>query len=148
MPHATKLRSSLLIMILAISTLTLTGCFDRANHHSFKHEMMFDLITWKLDLNEQQESKLLAVKTEILSLKDDIKTQKSTDQTKVLSLIESDYIPAEELMGLVDNKREIIELHIPRVITALTDFHQTLNPEQKQKIAEYLREEAFLQDSE
>ena len=119
----------LTIIMLFFSSFALAGCFHDKHHRG--GDMMFEYLSWKLDLNEQQQTMLDDIKSEMRKIHEQTKTEKQQDKASAVALIEAETLDTNAVMTLINKKQNTINTHAPGIVEKLAALHATLTPEQK-----------------
>jgi len=115
-----------------------SGC----NHHASaekKAEWITKKISSKLDLNEEQESKLEEVKIAFLQSRKKHKEGRKEMLSEIEGLISSDSVAITDIKKLIDRKKSWIDGELPRVFPKIKAFHASLSFEQKKNAVELIR---------
>ena len=123
-------------LVLVISAFTITACGYRHHDPAQRAEWMVQRMTDHLDLTEDQQARLRAIKTEIEA---SMKKYHDTRQQlfdRLAANIESPELDKQLLMEFVETRKQAYDDIAPRVIDKVIDFHASLNAEQKKKVAD------------
>ncbi|MDH5548156.1 MAG: hypothetical protein OEZ43_21480 [Gammaproteobacteria bacterium] len=125
-------------LLAGIGTLFLSGC---TRHHSpeDKADYIVHKISKKMDLNEDQRSKLEAVKDEIMQHHAEHKAYKQQMIDDLIAEIEKPELDQNVLLGMVNHHKMTVEKVSPGVIEKLAVFHASLNDEQKKHMVEKIK---------
>jgi Spy/CpxP family protein refolding chaperone len=107
---------------------------DPATRVAFVTERVSD----KLDLNQTQILALENLKDEILQRKESIQNSKGELRNQVKNLIVAESFDQQKAQELIDNQVSMVNEEAPTMLSALGEFLDTLNPEQKNKIASFI----------
>ena len=124
------------LIALLVGSLSLAGCFHDRPHRG--GDMMFDYLSWKLDLNEEQQELLNDIRAEIESIREQTREQRAQDKLTAITLIQADTLDTNAAMVLLNKKQDTINAHAPAVLEKVAALHATLSPEQKTVIIEKL----------
>ena len=124
------------VLILAISALAIAACGHRHHDPAQRAEWMVERVTDRLDLNEDQQAKLRAIKTEFEVSMKKYHEQRQQLYDRLAANIESPELDKELLMEIVETRKSAYDDIAPRVVDKVIDFHASLNAEQKKKVAE------------
>ena len=128
------------ISLIALSAAVLfgvAGCFKHTPEE--KAEWITDRISSKLELDESQQQKLASVKDEVLALRAAMHEDREARFEKADEMIRSDYIAPADIKAIWTDKEAIINRHADELAQKVSDFHASLNAEQKAKAAEYIQ---------
>jgi len=123
----------------------LSAC-SREPHGSWSEERVTEMrgkvvekLSDKLDLNGAQKQKLNLLADELLAQRAALRGQPGTDpRAEFKALIASDKFDRTRAQSLLEQKTQAVSGHGPKVITALADFYDSLNPEQQKQVRERL----------
>lgn len=125
----------------------LTACGARGEHHrgGWSDERVSEVrgkvvgkIGSKLDLNEAQKQKLDALADEIIAQRKALKGSNPDPRAEFNALISANTFDRAGAQALLDQKTQAIQGSAPKVIAALADFYDSLNPEQQKQVRERL----------
>lgn len=94
----------------------------------------------KLDLNDAQKLKLTALADELIAQRKALRGTSADPKAEFSSLIAGAQFDRSKAQALLSQKTEAVQGNGPKVITALADFYDSLNPEQQAKVRGYLNE--------
>lgn len=103
-----------------------------------KAEKVVKRVSKKLELNDKQKEKLDKVKVKMLAIMKDRHSTKEDFHTDVKKLLTQDKVSEVEIKSLLDRKRNHIDQILPEVLPELIDFHASLEPTQKEKLAQFV----------
>ncbi len=130
-----------LIGVFISGALIFTGC--RSHSHEGKAEFMVDYIAETLDLSDGQRAQLDGFKDEFIAKAKEMHAQKEATHAAFMAELRKEEISRENLNDLIDQKRAQIDEIIDLAVVRLVEFHKTLSPEQREKLAakvEYFHE--------
>ena len=122
--------------ILAIGALAVTACGHRHHDPAQRAEWMMERVSDHLDLNEDQQAKLRAIKTEFEAGMQQYHQQRQQLFDRLAENIESPTLDKQLLMEMVETRKQAYNEIAPRIIDKVIDFHASLNAEQKKKVAD------------
>ena len=93
----------------------------------------------KLDLTEQQKSKLVDLKDHYLKVRETYQSTKVTDLNTLLQLASAEKFSKEQATQLIESKLSIVQTEYPAFIEKLAVFHDSLDAEQKAKISKKIQ---------
>jgi len=98
-------------------------------------------ISSKLDLTEEQNKKLTQIKNEIIEKKKDLQPPNREEfKNKLAELVKKEKITADELDNVFEEKHSLHREHQKFFMQKLAEFHSILTPEQKEKLANHVKE--------
>jgi hypothetical protein len=125
------------LTLLTISILGLSfGCKNRNPESKAKY--IINKVEKKLELNQNQKEKLLKLKDKILTIQKNKIPKKEEFQKDVKKLIVQVSISEVDIKSLLDRKRNDLDQILPEVLPELIDFHASLNPDQKNKLVQFI----------
>jgi uncharacterized membrane protein len=126
------------IGILVVGLMCLGGC----RHHSPEKmaDHAIDDLTAKLELNTAQQQYLQVIKTALLGKLAEMKKARQSMHEEVLTELQKDVLDQEKLRKMVNTRKTEMDDVSNIVIARLAQFHSTLSPEQKKKLAEYVKD--------
>jgi Spy/CpxP family protein refolding chaperone len=130
-----------LIGVFISGALIFTGC--RSHSHEGKAEFMVDYIAETLDLTNGQRAQLDGIKEEFIAKAKEMHAQKEAMHAEFMAELRKETIDPENLKDLIAQKRAQIDEIIDLAVVRLVEFHKTLSPEQREKLAakvEYFHE--------
>jgi len=131
------LRHTGIFAIIGILGFTLSACGHNHNPEE-KAEWMVHKITRKLDLNEDQQTKLQAVADEFIQHHRAQRQNKQQHMESLLAEIRKPEIDKAVLTQMFEQHQADIAQLAPRIIDKLAIFHASLDSEQKEKLAKKL----------
>lgn len=91
----------------------------------------------KLDLDEAQRSKLGVLADELIAQRAAFRGAGDT-RTEMKALIDGASFDRARAQAMLDQKMQAVQGNAPRVIAAMGDFYDSLNPTQQQQVREQL----------
>jgi hypothetical protein len=129
---------SKLIALLALGTVLLAGCADRA--HRWGHENGTGHITEALSLNENQKAELDVLMKQIKSRSLDLCSSRYIIEAEFKKQLQNDSLNAERLNSLIAEELGRVEAAVGSIVVQVADFHSTLTADQKEKLLDSLNE--------
>lgn len=133
----------------ALGLTVLAGGLAACGHYrgGFTDERVMEMrgkaverIAGKLDLNAEQKQKLNLLADELLAQRKAIKGDGTAPRALMGSLIAGDKFDRARAQTLVDDKTRAVEASAPKLVAALGDFYDSLNPTQQKELREKLQE--------
>lgn len=121
-----------LIAVPIIGLLTLAGC--RHPGHQKGALFMMDYLTEVMDLTDEQQAQLDEIQDELMTKAKDMRAEHKNMHAMIVAQLKSDSINKEQLKADIANHRAQMDDLIDLAIERLAEFHQTLTPEQKDKL--------------
>ena len=123
------------IVVLIIGAAFFTGC--RSHHgHGKKHAFVLDYISETLDLSQEQESQLAAIKEDVETRMAALRDDKAAMAVTVKEQLAMDQMDETLIRAMVEEHRSKMDGVIDLVVDRLMVFHKNLTPGQKEKLIE------------
>ena len=126
----------------------LTACGSRGGHHergSMSEERMVDMrgkvierVSSKLELNEAQKQKLGLLADEMIAQRKAMRGDSADPRTEMKALIAGNAFDRTRAQTLLTQKTEVVQAGGPKMIAAMADFYDSLNPQQQGQVRERL----------
>lgn len=126
----------------------LTACGHRYEHHGWNvsaedrarfRERMIDRVSNKLELNEDQKKRLVALADKLHEQRSAIAGQAGDTRAEVQALVAGDRFDRARAQALVSGKTAAVTAKSPEVIAALADFYDSLTPAQQAKVRDFMQ---------
>jgi Spy/CpxP family protein refolding chaperone len=124
------------IAVLGLGSALFFGCRHDGPHKGAA--FMMDYLTEALDLNEEQQTRANAIRDEILIKAQAMRSGKKQMHDELKAQLSSTKIDTTRVKELVAEHRAEMDEMIDLVVDRIADFHQTLSPEQRNKLLEKL----------
>jgi Spy/CpxP family protein refolding chaperone len=121
-----------LIAVPIIGLLTLTGC--RHPGHQKGVLFMMDYLTEVMDLTDVQQQQLDEIQDELMAKAEDMRAEHKNMHATFVAQLKNESINKEQLKADIAEHRVQMDDFIDLAIERLAEFHQTLTPEQKDKL--------------
>ena len=121
-----------LIAVPIIGLLTLAGCRHPGHHKGAL--FIIDYLTEVMDLTDEQQARLDEIQDELMTKAKDMRAEHKNMHDLIVAQLGSESINKQELKEEVANHRAQMDSLIDLAIDRLAEFHQTLTPEQKDKL--------------
>lgn len=95
-------------------------------------------VTDKLDLNEAQKQKFAVLADELIAQRKALRGDGADPRSEMKALIAGDKFDRGRAETLLGQKTQVVQTGGPKVIGALADFYDSLNPEQQKQIRDRL----------
>ncbi|TXT36051.1 MAG: hypothetical protein FD135_4539 [Comamonadaceae bacterium] len=99
-----------------------------------------DRISSQLDLNDAQKQKLAVLADEIMAQRTAFRGQGADPRADFKALIAGDKFDRSRAQTLLEQKTQAVQGNAPKVIAALADFYDSLNPEQQKQVRDKLEQ--------
>jgi len=93
----------------------------------------------KLDLNEAQKQKLATLADKLQAQRAAFVGQAGDPRAEVQALVVDGGHHRARAQALIDEKLRAVQTGSPEVLTAMADFYDSLNPEQQQKVRDFMQ---------
>ena len=139
-------RSMKIITAVVLSVGVVGGAAAYGKHRFSSPESranyMVGYVSDELDLSSTQEQSLQELKDAIMTARVTLRTQMKSARDEVQSLISSERFDQDKALELINGKAAAISNAAPTVVTALGNFLDGLNAEQKEEIMEFIEHKA------
>jgi Spy/CpxP family protein refolding chaperone len=133
---------------IAGTTLVLGGLAGCARHHGPMTDdtvaevrtKVVERIGHKLELNDAQKQKLSVLADEVVAQRKALRGDGGHPREQFRALVAGERFDREKAQALLNEKTQVVQGAGPRVIGALADFYDSLNPEQQRQVRERLAE--------
>ncbi len=122
------------VSILLSGVWIISGCGHRS--HGERAEWMTEKIASKLELNEAQKKQLNSFKDELMDKKQQLRASRSTIEGELIAQLQSEKIDQEHLKEVIAKEEAKLDEMASTFVTQLTEFHDSLTPEQRIKLIE------------
>lgn len=112
------------------------GYKQYGGHHN--PERMVQRISEKLDLNDDQKSKLGAVKDALIEGKKAFRQERTEAIDEVIAEVKKSEMDESRIMELIEERTSKIDVIAPGVVAPLVEFHKSLDDGQREKIVNLL----------
>jgi Spy/CpxP family protein refolding chaperone len=141
LPMKTWIKRTLVSALGAVALVGgLSGC-ARDHHGGWSDERVGEMrgkviekISDKLVLNDAQKQKLAVLADELLAQRKALKGDTTDPRAQMQALVQGDKFDRDTALSLLSAKTQAVQGQGPKVIAALADFYDSLNPEQQQKV--------------
>ena len=128
-----------MLVIGAVSVMGMTACAHKRHTPEEKAEWFVKRVASKLDLNELQKAKLDEAKAVFLRGASERQQQHQMMMDELITQIESEKLDNVKLTGLITGHVNERLQELPTVMEKLSEFHATLDADQKQKMIKKLK---------
>ncbi|MBE0590636.1 MAG: Spy/CpxP family protein refolding chaperone [Hydrogenophaga sp.] len=124
----------------------LTACGSRGDHaRGWSEERVTEMrgkaierISSKLELNAEQKQKLGVLADEMIASRKAFRGEGGDPRVDFKALVAGEKFDRAKAQSLLDQKTAAVQGNAPKVLTALADFYDSLNPEQQRQVREKL----------
>ena len=132
------LRYTGIITIISVAAFSITACGHHRHNPEEKAEWIVKKVTHKLDLNEDQQTKLKAVSDEFVAHHREHKKTKNAHMETLLKEVRKPELDKEALNGMFEEHQKHMSNLAPKMFDKLAIFHASLDDEQKEELADKL----------
>lgn len=126
------------VLPFAVVGLALSACGPRGDAAE-KASWVTSRVSRELDLNDEQKSKLDALKNEVLKVRTALKEGKPTARERIVAELKAEEGPDEaRLVELLRAQLRIIDQALPDLVSKYKAFHTSLSAGQRGQIREKL----------
>lgn len=128
----------------------LTACGSHGGHRGggdWSAERMTEMrgkamqrISAKLDLNATQQQKLGLLADELMASRTAMRGQGGSPRTELGGLVVGEKFDRERALSMLTEKTQVVQTQGPKVVVAMADFYDSLNPQQQAQVRERLAE--------
>lgn len=104
-----------------------------------KVEFVSERVSRKLDLTEAQQLKFVALAESVVAAMNDVRPARQQQMTEVSELLNQPVFDQARALQMVQQKTQLVNDRAPALIASLGEFVDSLNPEQKQQLGEFLQ---------
>ena len=108
------------------------------NHGIHGPERMMQRISEKLELTQEQQTKLEAVKDALVEGRQAFRQERAETFDKVIAEVRKSEMDESTVMALVEERTSRIDVLAPGVVGPVVEFHKSLNDEQREKVVNLL----------
>lgn len=133
------------LIVSVVSVFVLTGCPGRSPES--RADWVVNKIEDELKLDEKQNAKLHDVKNALLEARKRWKENRNQmiDETK--AMIVSEKLDQAKAKAMLERRQKMNESEFEIIYPKLSEFHATLNPEQKKKFVALIEKvEGYIKD--
>ena len=130
---------------LLVGGLTACGSRGHHDHASMSPERVMEMrgkmierVSDKLDLNEAQKLKLGVLADEMIAQRQAMRGDSADPRTELKALVATEKFDRTRAQTLLTQKTEVVQAGGPKVIAAMADFYDSLNPAQQAEVRERL----------
>ncbi|MFW5331171.1 Spy/CpxP family protein refolding chaperone [Hydrogenophaga sp. ZJX-1] len=124
----------------------LTACGSRGDHaRGWSEERVTEMrgkaierISSKLELNAEQKQKLGVLADEMIASRKAFRGEGADPRADFKTLVAGEKFDRAKAQSLLDQKTAAVQGSAPKVLAALADFYDSLNPEQQRQVREKL----------
>jgi protein CpxP len=99
---------------------------------------VIERVSGKLELNEAQKLKLGVLADEMIAQRKAMRGDSADPRTEMKALVAGEKFDRTRAQTLLTQKTEVVQAGGPKVISAMADFYDSLNPAQQAQVRERL----------
>lgn len=135
-----------LVGILGASILigSLTAC-SRSHHAEWSPERVTEMrgkvierVSSKLELNEAQKQKLGVLADEMIASRTAFRGKEADPRAEMKAMISGAKFDRSRAQTMLEQKTQVVQGNGPKLIAAMADFYDSLNPEQQKQVRDRL----------
>lgn len=135
------------LIIILLSMFMVTGVVACKHHHSrgfdeFDLEAAVNRIASRLELDESQKADLKKITTEIAAKAKEIHADREAHHKELADMVRQETISRDTVDQMIADKLEKIQIMADFAADRLIAFHETLTPEQREKVAKHIEEKS------
>ena len=133
------------IIMYTIGGTLLTATVVACNHGmrfgtaEERGDWLVEKVTKELELDAAQKSNLVGVKNEFLSLRADLRDDRSQMKTEVLAMLQQPLLDRDKVNAIVNERIATINTRSPVIIDAVADFYDSLDDAQRSELREFIQ---------
>ncbi len=137
------MKKSTKIITAVVLTLGIAGGAAALGKHHYgdpskRAQHMMNYVGDELNLDSTQLQALSVLKDQLLSARETMHSQMKNAHSQAETLLSADTFDKAKALEMVTAKTAAVDQAAPEVVTALGNFMDTLNAEQKSQVAEFL----------
>jgi Spy/CpxP family protein refolding chaperone len=128
-----------------VGGLTACGGRDHHDHAGMSPERVMEMrgkvierVSDKLELNEAQKLKLGVLADEMIAQRKALRGDSAEPRAEMKALVAGEKFDRTRAQTLLTQKTEVVQAGGPKVIAAMADFYDSLNPTQQAEVRERL----------
>lgn len=131
------MKKALVISILVLVGIGILGfTFRGYASHEMRTERAIEWVSSELSLTEEQQAKLAFVAEDLSKFREEMRKDREEMKKDILNLIGSNEINQAKILELIEAKQKQVDDFAPQIVAKIADFHESLTPEQKKKLAD------------
>ncbi|MGH7909370.1 MAG: Spy/CpxP family protein refolding chaperone [Thermodesulfobacteriota bacterium] len=129
---------SVITGVVLISVLGFFGNLRGKESCEEGKERAIEWISSELSLTKEQRLKLVHISDELVRLEKEMKRDREVFKEEAIDMIASDELNQAKILGWIKEKQKQVDEFAAVIIAELADFHKSLNPKQRKKLADEL----------
>ena len=91
----------------------------------------------QLDLDDNQQQKLQAFSTEMMTVRQDMKQQFGDDREQLLALLQQTTLDQQQLLTMIQSHTRAINERAPVIVASVAEFYDSLDSEQQAQLRQF-----------
>ena len=133
-----RLMKTVAVTLLGLTILSVAAC-HRHRTATERAEWMVNKVTKELDLTDQQQAKLIAVKDAFLAARAQGRAEHDALLDEAVAMVSSNQFDQAKALQLLERHQALQRKAAPPIVERLADLHGSLSPEQRAKAGEQLK---------
>ena len=121
--------------VVIVVGATVAGCKSAKMGPEEVGGHIMDFMSRRLELDDTQRAKLEAVRDEIRRVRQETQSERKALATAWMDEIRKEEMDPQRMMELMKQRHALKERNAPQVLDDVVTFHQSLTPEQRERIA-------------
>jgi hypothetical protein len=101
----------------------------------FASEVAIKRIAYKLELDEEQLEKLRAIKSEIIAIRQEDRSEQDLLINAWITEWRKPRMDEENVSALINEREKLMDLYAPRIMQKVIEFHASLTDNQREMVA-------------
>lgn len=136
MRHIRFSNKTMVILLIGLMSFGILSQCSRSYNPEKRAQRMADMLTDELDLDDKQSQHLNKIKEEILAKGKEYRKHRRVIKDEILAQINSDAVSEDKLNSVFEQQEPYRKEMRKFMISKFAEFHKTLKPEQRTKLAE------------
>ncbi len=129
------------IAVIVISAITAGGIAIAGIAHAYgdpqkRANKMVEKMSERMELNDYQETQLLALKDALMAMREDMRETRSQAGESVDELLSAPQLDQQKALQLIDQPMQQVKQNMPAVIAAFAEFWNSLDTTQQAQLRE------------
>ncbi|MDH5360568.1 MAG: Spy/CpxP family protein refolding chaperone [Gammaproteobacteria bacterium] len=130
------------LAIIGSGTLLLitsfTACSHKYRNPEYRADKMVEMVTNKLELNEQQQSKLQSLHEKLRSSRKVMREKSSSSKGDIETLLSQSTLDEKKILDMINEHTQFINQQAPDIVAAMSDFYNSLDTKQRIELREHM----------
>ena len=115
-----------------------TACSHKYRNPEYRADKMVEMVTDKLELNEQQQSKLQSLHEKLRTSRKVMRDKFSSSKEDIETLLSQSTLDEKKILDMVNEHTQFINQQAPDIVAAMGDFYYSLDIEQRTELREHM----------